>query len=208
MIYLQSGFFTGALKEDWAILVAILILAVVQIIFKIIDQKKDKRTQEVNARRDEFEVRRESVMDSIERYLEILSNKYTEEVTDIQMPVIVNEFVGHMKEAITVEAAASIARNNIKSYRKETQAKLEQFISNRYKDLVVDMGRFKWHGLYMSEFLDKGFKDMLTQKVITIVIKERDTVDQTLEAYRQLGSSMDQYSDQLKNSILSKAYER
>lgn len=191
----------GGLKSDWAIILAILILAILQG-YKIYADTRANKTKV------KFDSRLESTMNNIELYLKILSDKYTEEVTDIQMPIVIGEFVGHMKESIFVEASTSITRNDIKNNKKEIEAKMEAFINNRFKALYTNLGRFKWKGRYMNEFVDLNTKEKLISNVNEIVLKERDTKDQLFQAYRNLRSSCDQRFDELKNEILNNAYSR
>ena len=191
----------GALKSDWAIIVSIFILAILQG-YKIYADTR------ANRNKLKFDSRLESTMNNIELYLKILSDKYTEEVTDIQMPIVIDEFVGHMKECIFVEASTSITRNDIKNNKKEIETKLETFINNRYKSLYTNLGRFKWKGRYMNEFVNLNRKEKLISNVNEIVLKERDTKEQLLQAYRNLRSSCDQRFDELKNEILNNAYSR
>lgn len=199
LLQLDPSIVEKGLQSDLAILISILILAGLQA-FKIwIDYRTKISEKKIQARRD-------VVLDSIERYLKILSAKYTEEVTDIQMPVIINEMVMHMKEAITVEAAACITRNDVKKQRRETEAKLSQFICNRYKDLILNLGLFKWRGYSMSEFVDTKYREPIVEGVLEIVCSERESEKAQLQAYRNLGSFMNQKFDTLKSSVLSHAY--
>ena len=150
--------------------------------------------------------KRDIVMNAIELYLKILSNKYTEEVTDIQMPVLVHEMTMHAKHAILVEAAAAISKNDILRHKRETEAKLNQFISNRYKDLVLNLGLFKWRGTALSEAVEMKYKESIIEGVIEIVVADRRTEKEFHESYRRLGSFMNQKFDAFQSSILSRAY--
>lgn len=194
-----NGVFMGSLQNDWAIILFILILTCLQAYKIFVDSKASKGKLK-------FDSRLEGTMGSIELYLKILSDKYTEEVTDIQMPILVHEFVGHVKESIIVEAAASVTRNNVRNNKREIEAKMEQFICNRYKDMVMNLGRFKWRGTSMSAFVDMTLKQKIIDNVLDVVLTERDTNTLLMDGYRLLGSSMDQRFDELENSIKTKAY--
>lgn len=195
----NGNHFIETLQNDWAIITAILILAILQGYKIWIDSRNA-------ADRTRLDGRMENTLNNIELYLKILSDKYTEEVTDIQMPIIVHEFVGHIKESIMSEASFSITRNDIKNNKKEVQAKLEVFICNRFRELYTNLGRFKWKGCYLSEFIDLTLKDKVIENVLEIVLKERDTRDQVLMAHQNLESAVRQRFDEIKNDIKTRAY--
>ena len=156
--------------------------------------------------RKERELRMEGVMMHIEIYLKTLANKYTEEVTDLQMPIIVNEFVGHMEAMVLCEAAASITRNDIANNKPEVEAKLEAYICNRYRDMGISLGRFKWKGQYLSEFIPRDKKDELLECTLDIVLKDKHNESQKLQSYRNLGACVKQRGDEIRQHIISKAY--
>ena len=187
------------LQNDWAIICALLILALLQGYKIWLDNR-------LHRSRKERETRMEQVMISIEIYLKTLSNKYTEEVTDIQMPIIVNEFVGHMESQVLCEAAASITRNDVKNNKAEIESKLTSFIINRHRELIINMGRFKWKGSYLSEFIPVDDRGDLIDDVLDVVLKQRDTKEQTLMAYRTLFSVVKTHCDEVRQSVISKAY--
>jgi hypothetical protein len=189
----------NGLQSDWGIIIAIAMLASLQG-YKIWADARASKT------RVTIDARLQQVMTSIELYLKILSDKYTEEVTDIQMPILVEEFVLNTKGAIMVEAMYSIIRNDIKNNRNEIHAKLEQSICNRYRDLVMNIGRFKYKGRSMSEFVDISMKEKITKNVLDIVLKERDTESQKQTAINNLQSCLTSRFDELHNSILERSY--
>jgi hypothetical protein len=189
----------GSLQNDWAIITALLILAILQGYKIWLDNR-------LHRSRKERENRMEQVMINIEIYLKTLSNKYTEEVTDIQMPIIVNEFVGHMESQVLCEGAASITRNDVKNNREDIEAKITSFIVNRHRELVINLGRFKWRGAYLSEYLPQEDRGDLIDDVLDVILKERDTKEQVFVAYRNLGSVVKTHCDEVRQSVISKAY--
>lgn len=202
MILLQipDELLTTTFQNDWAIILAILILAILQG-YKI---WADTRTAKS---RGSFESEQKETMADIRLYLKILSDKYTEEVTDLQMPIIINEFVGHVEKATLCEAAASITRNHMRINMKEEATKLEVFIHNQFNELITNLGRFKWKGRYLGEFVNIDRKNKVVENVLEIVCRERDTNEQKMIAYRNLGSAIENRFTEIRNEIKSKAYE-
>jgi hypothetical protein len=195
----EGRFLLETLQSDWAIILAIFILAILQGYKIWIDKNNERENRIMNHRL-------ENTMSNIEGYLRLLADQYAEEVTDIQMPIIIDVFVGHIKEAILCEGAASITRNDVKNNRAEINAKLDAFICNRFKELATNLGRFKWKGRYLSEFLDMQHKHKVIKNVNDVVLKERDTDGQKLIAYRNLDSVIRQRFDEIQNEIKFKAY--
>lgn len=200
MFYLQvDPTVVGSLKSDWSILIAIAILAFIQGYKIYLDNRSLKKR---SVRDAEVSI----TMNNINSYLKILADQYTEEVTAIQMPIILDEFIGHTKQAVLCHASAIIAANDIKNNRKETETKIDHFICNRYKELENNLSRFKWNDKEMSQFINQELKEKIVSNVIEIVLKDRDTEAQRLNAYRNLGSTINQRFDQLTNSAKTKAY--
>ena len=186
------------LRSEWAILLAIFILTSVQLIKVILDSIKTKKEK---IERD----RRMKVLDKIEVYLRILSEKYTEEVTERQLPVILREFLNHCKEAILVKASSCITKNDIKSSKREVQAKLSQYIDNHFKNTHVSLGLFKWKGRLLSEFIDIKWCDDLKKGILEIVL-EKSLIDKN-GSYTLLSSLIYNRFDFYTTEALSKAYE-
>lgn len=189
----------GALQSDLFIFMAITVIAVTNLAQAIIAENRKRKD------RQQQSLMKETLF-NIERYLKILSEKYTEELTDLQMPIVVDEFCLHMRETIINECWASITKNDIRNNGAETSAKLESFVCNRYKELVTNLGRFKWRGRHLSELVDMSKKMKITENVLEIVIKERSTKEQYNTAYANIKSSVSQRCDELRNDIKSKAY--
>ena len=186
------------LQSDWAILLAIFILTSVQFVKVLLDGTKTKR-EKLDRKRTI------STLDNIDVYLRILSDKYTEEVTERQLPVILKEFLGHCKEAIIVQAAASITRNDVVNNEREVTAKLTQYIHNHFHSAQVNLSLFKWKGRLLAEFTKTSWCEKVTDGVIEVVIQT--TRKNKMEAYRQLDSFMQQKFDSFLTDALSSAYE-
>lgn len=186
------------LESEWAILSAIFILTSVQLVKTILDGVRNKR-EKVEQRQ------RMHTMDKIEMYLKILSNKYTEEVTERQLPVLIKECMGHCRESIIVMGSAAITRNDVVNNEREVRAKLKQFINNHFHSATVNLSLFKWKGRLISEFLNQDWCEQTIDGVSEIVINT--TRKDKGEAYRQLGSFMDQKFDHYTTETLSAAYE-
>lgn len=148
----------------------------------------------------------EQVMLHIEIYLKTLSNKYTEEVTDIQMPIIVNEFIGHMESQVLCEGSASITRNDVKNQKDQIESKIMAYMVNRHRELSINLGRFKWKGAYLNEFLPTDERGDFIDDVLDVILKERDTKDAMLLAYRDLNSVIKTHCDIMRQQVISKAY--
>lgn len=186
------------LQSDWAILAALFILTSVQIVQVVINGTRVKREKSEKERQSR-------VLDNIEMYLQILSNKYTEEVTERQLPIIIREFLGHCKESIMVIASTAITRNDVINNEREIRSKLTQLINNSFQTLRVDLSLFKWKGRLLAEFLNNKWSvevvDKVTDIVITVTRRDKD------EAYRQLGTLLNSKFDYYKTETLSAAYE-
>lgn len=187
----------GGLQSEWSIILAILILASVQIIKVIFDASK---TRKEKIERD----RVVKTLNQIDGYLRILSDRFTEEVTERQLPIIIREFMSHCKKTIHLMAAASITRNDVINNSKEIKAKTNQFIINHFKSMIVNFGLFKWKEMYLSDFLNDGWSNEISQGVIKIILRSNEN---KISAYRQLESFMDNKFDDYTTAILSNIYE-
>lgn len=186
------------LKSEWAILIALFILTSVQIIKIIFDNVKARKE------RSEYH-KRIGTLVKIESYLKILSEKYTEEITERQLPVVIREFLDNCKNSIVAMGYSSIMQNNIEFHEKEIRAKLTQFVHNRFKGVYMDLSLFKWKGNLLSDFVIDNWGSIISKEIVEIVIKSSKCGKD--EAFNQLNTFTDQKFDALFTKTLSKAYE-
>jgi len=186
------------LSSEWAILLAIFILTSVQLVKVILDSAKNKREK---AERE----KRMHTLDKIEIYLSILSNKYTEEVTERQLPVLLKECLGHCRGGIIIMAGTAITKNDVINNEREVTAKVTQYIHNHFHSTTVNLGLFKWKGRSLSEFLHRDWCNEVTEGVVEIVIKTSRKSKE--EAYDNLGTFLEQKFNHFATESLSTAYE-
>lgn len=188
------------LTSEWAILVALAIVIIFQGYKLWLDNKNSKEDKLDRARM-------EILLTAVERYLKILAEKYTDEVSDIQLPVLVNSFIGNCRGAILTECAASITKNNVINNKTQITFKITSFVNNRYNDMLLAFSRFKYHGKPLDSLLPDTCDQSTIDDILGILLRERDTEYQKMEAYRQLGSYIDQRFDAMGQKIMLNVYD-
>ena len=149
----------------------------------------------------------EKVLFAIERYLRILSNKYTEEVTERQMPVIIAEVMLHLKNEIKVGAYASIGYKEGMKDPIETKCKIDQHVCNLFNDSKLALGLFKWKGMVLSELMSPDWKHEVREAVSKLVLSPHITQDEAVVISQKVGTFLDQKFMGYKATMLSSAYE-
>lgn len=195
------------LETDWMIFVVVLVLAIVSLIKILVDARSERRRKSEDRERKAESIRREKTLDSIDRFLRILSVKYTEEVTDRQMPVILNEFLSGTRDTIIVMATSTISKNDVESNQREVKAKVKQFIQNRMRECRFNLGLFKWKGRVLSECSEESWTEEISQGILTIVLVPRLTKDERFEGYKSVIDFLTQRFDEYRAHMLEKAYE-
>lgn len=186
------------LSSEWAILLAIFILTSVQLVKVIFDGARTKREKAQKEKSD-------NIMNQIEIYLRILSDKYTEEITERQLPTIFKQFLGHCREAIIVHGSTTITKNDIINNKPVIKAKVSQFIRNHFQTVMVDLGLFKWKGKLLSEFTKQTWCREVEENVLHIILEVGST--DKGEAYRQLISYVDSKFEFFITEAIAEAYE-
>lgn len=186
------------LKSEWAILLGFFILTLLQG-YKIWSDNRAQRTNSLE------KARLEITLTSIERYLKIQTNKYTEEITDLQLPVLIQAFVGHARESLSYHAAGTVHRNEVHKNRAMVRSKITHFIDSRYKEISLGLSRFKYKGMSMNEFITCETKQDLIDGVLEIIFEDDAGADKT---YRNLGAFIEQHFDDLHQCIMKLAYTK
>lgn len=188
------------LKSEWAILIALLILSSSSILRMVFDysvaKKQRGKDEEIN-----------KVLYAIERYLRILSNKYTEEVTERQMPVIIQEVILHLKLEIKVVCYSAVGYNEISKGEKNLKDKVDQAVCNLFNEAVLALGLFKWKGTVLSELLDNDWKHDVRKGIIEMVVAPHSDRKEAVLISQRMGTYLDQKFMGMKATMLSKAYE-
>lgn len=188
------------LESEWAILAGLVILSSTSIIRTVFDYSVIKKRKKKDEKVDQ-------VLNAIERYLRILANKYTEEITERQLPVIINEVTMHLKSEIKVMAYASVGYNESMKDPELTRQKVIQYIHNLFTDTKLALGLFKWKGTVLSDLIRPEWKDEIEQSLLILIMSPHLTQDEAVAVSQKISTCLNQNFDKYKSHMLTKAYE-
>jgi len=107
------------------------------------------------------------------RYLKVSSQKYTEEITESQMRIVIESIFDNSQNEILNYVSKIMKENHIKGNEKEIVIKIKSFVSNRYHKDSLLLKEFKFRETTLYEQMKSEWKDYVNEIVIGCVIKEK-----------------------------------
>lgn len=188
----------NGIHSEWAILMALFLLLSFSAIRFFIEKNDKKKSKLEWAQSNQ-------IQKDVRDYLAILASKYTEEVTERQLPILIRRVLENVRTQITIMVYDVITRNDISNHEREVKAKVQQFIQNQFSILYMDFGLFRWKGKPISNLLDTDYQQPVIENLLEIIVNV--SVGDKKEAYKQVGSFMEQKFDCFITETLSNAYE-
>ena len=197
------------LNHDWAILVAIALLASVQIVKLILDYRNSKinKTQmhDLYAEMNVDRHRQEELMENLERYMQVIADGYNDNVSERQMPSCLNTSVDHLALRIGVDVVGIMLRNDIRSNPKTTDGKISAHVKNAFGDFRLHMALFKFNDVSLDKYIPTGYQDHILKYCVSTVLKSRashkDGMDDLNAITSYLKTKFEKFESRMKENI-------
>ncbi len=164
---------------DTTILVVamVTVLVVYEFIKEKIKIKKEKKTMEYQEKFMEKIgmqlIENSSVNKEILQYLKISTQKYSEEITESQVRIIIESMLSSSQLEIFNYISKVIKENHIKGNEKEIASKIKLYIDNRFHKDSLLLKEFKFKGTTLSSFDCTKWKSYLTENILSSVLREK-----------------------------------
>lgn len=189
---LQIPNIEGEFQSDWAILVFVAIMSIVALFKIYYDWKRDKFSQET--------------MKDIKAYLKILSEHYTEEVSDRQVNHIVDVGIEHLKLRIGVDVSKIMMHNNIRDVP-DMEGKVRSYIDNAFRYFVLNMGMYRYKGNDIGIFIPPEYEGHVKDYCTSIVMKGRNGCNEIMVDVSSLSSYLLTKFTKMKNKTMQNIYD-
>lgn len=210
LITITDPVILGGLKNDWAILVAIALLMVVQSIKLILDYRTTRSSKmELRAFSERNEISRnrmEILMGNIERYMEVIAAGYNENISERQLPSCIGISVEHLKLRIGVDIANIMLHNDIRANMDTIEGKITAHVKNAFDEFEVHMSLFKFNDVFLDKYIPEGYKEHILKYSLSLILKSRSSHKDGITDLDSMSSYLRTKFDKFKSRMRENTY--
>jgi len=179
MLIVMTNFTEPVLSDyknlsEWGTIFIFIIYLIFQLVRDYIKNKKD-----VAKSNDEKKIqtilfthleKNNNLYDRILNYLNIISNKYNDNISETQMKLIIETVNESSKFAIKSYIYRIIRENNVESNESEIKHKIEDYIYNRFNTDKLTLREFKYKNMTLDIAYDKDWSSDMSKLMTKIVL--------------------------------------
>jgi hypothetical protein len=142
----------------------------------------------------------EKLNKEILNYFKIVSMRYTNEISEAQMRILVEKILEASKFAIKSYTTKIMKENHILGNEIEIRSKIKQYISNRYKTDLLAFREYYFKCDSIDKSVSDGWCEDIIEMITSIVFNTKS--DRTLQT--SLTNKFDAYKNQMLINLLNR----
>ena len=168
--------------------------------------KRDKKAALLAEQERERNVEVRAALFEMNKYLRILADHYSEEVSDRQMHTLIDGGIEHLKLRIGADIIKIMFHNNIHE-TPGMEDKTRAFIKNAFENTRLQFKDFRYKGISLDYYIPGQYQGHVIEWIVPLVMKDRTSHRDGMRDFNSFISYLMTKFIKMKNEMYSEVYK-